>query len=129
MKESRFWFNPCLFNGYVYLCGYCTIKIEAFSPQTDSFIPLELNLRASYSCSLIVRDNLLLVQAFDSIYRYSAEPEGGLVLKSREELTKYADKSSNSHPVIDTARSLYYLIQQGKILACRLETGEGVQLG
>lgn len=37
MKEARGGFNPCLFKGYVYLCGYNSKLLESFDPQTERF--------------------------------------------------------------------------------------------
>lgn len=37
MKQARSDFNPCLFNGSIYLCGWGLL--EAFSPQNDQMLP------------------------------------------------------------------------------------------
>lgn len=128
MREARFSFNPCLFSGYVYLCGQCAIEIEAFSPQTDSFIPLDVDLKCSGSCSLFVYGNLLLILSSDYSNKYAAEPEGQLVLKSYERLPCHASKTSNSRPVLDSTRGLFFLIDEGKAISFLLETGERVQI-
>ena len=49
MFESRTSVIPCEFNGYVYLCGGGTTGIEAFHPQSNTFLLL-LRTGSSTEC-------------------------------------------------------------------------------
>ena len=62
MREGRYAFNPCLFSGFVYVCGCGSNSVEAFCPQTCSFLPLSLPGRFFAYC-LYVHKNLLVVHS------------------------------------------------------------------
>ena len=116
-------FNPCLFRGYVYVCGQYSYLVEAFSPQTDSFLPLHLQLPENTDCCLYVHNNCLVVHSSEYISKFAAGQEGQLIQCSDFHSQRYADKYSNSQPVIDPYRKLFFILQDGICVSLSMETG------
>ena len=52
---------PCEFNGYVYLCGGGTTGIEAFHPQSNTFLQLQPRLPERTECKVCVDNGQLVV--------------------------------------------------------------------
>ena len=77
MNETRETFNPCLFNGYIYLCG-CSDTIEAFSPETDAFLPFRIPFPERSLCCLYEDEGLLVVRSFDYLVKFAAGRRGQL---------------------------------------------------
>lgn len=123
MREGKCCFNPCLFNGYVYVCGEGSHLVEVFSPQTDNFIFLSLQLPEAHSCCLFVHHNLLTVHSYLYISKFSAGQAGQLIQHSLVNSQEPADKYFNSQPMIDVARGLFFILQCGHILSFDIETG------
>lgn len=126
MKEAKYSFNPCLFNECIYLCG-CSRLIEAFSPQTDSFLPVRMALPESKACCLYVHNNLLVIHSKGYISRFTAGTASQLVQHSQTQSAQAVDKWPNSQPVLVPARHLFYFFQGYKCLCFHMETGEEVQ--
>lgn len=123
MREARCYFNPCMFNGYVYLCG--ALLVEAFDPHTNSFATLQLpQLSELYSyCTVYVHNNLLVVHSAFYISKFAAEQETQLVQHCQVTARTTICKHSSSQPVLDTARGLFFIIQENKCLSFNMETG------
>lgn len=122
MREPRCYFNPCEWNGLIFVCG--SGSIEAFSPQTNCFLDLLLSHLPENSGCLYVQDNLLVVHSSMHISRIAMEQAGQLVLHDQTIIEKSAMKWSNSLPVVDPARCLCFIIQQDKCLSFSMESGE-----
>lgn len=122
MREARCSFNPCAFNEFVYVCGWGSQLIQAFSPQTDSFLPFQLQLPEESPCCLYVHGSCLVVHSYQYISRFT-EQEEQLVQHLQIRSKKPNHKQSNSQPVVDPTRSLFFLIKQRKVLAFNMETG------
>ena len=124
MKEARCGFNPCLFNEYVYLCGFGSKQMEAFSPQTNDFRPLPLSQLPENSLKILyVDNNLLVVHSDNFISKFAAGQKGQLAHQSQFKTHNTVKKWTNSQPVLDPARGLFYLIQ-GHVCVCfDMETG------
>ena len=75
MNEPRWCFNPCLFNGSIYLCGR-SIFLEAFSPQNEQMLPFQLSMPVSSYCCMYVEDNLLVVHLNHNILKFRAGQAG-----------------------------------------------------
>jgi len=125
MHKVRANFNPCLFNGYVYLCG--SMLVEVFSPQTDTFLSLSFKLPKDPSCALYVQKNCLVVHTKSYITKFAAGPAGQLVLHSQVLCPTPALKWSNSLPVLDPTRSLFFLFREDRCYSFSMETGVEVQ--
>jgi hypothetical protein len=122
MEYGRFSFNPCLFRRFVYLCGVGSLRVEAFSPQTDSFQTLHLiNPLAGCSC-LYAYKALLVLCAKEFMAKFSAKEDGQLTQLSLVP-TKRLLKSSNTQPVVNSVRGVVFIVQNGRCLSFSLETG------
>lgn len=111
--------NPCLFKEFVYLCGHL---VDAFCPQTDQFLPLQVKLPQNSCCCLFVHNKMLVVQTYEYISKFKAGQRGELVLHSQEH-TIPASKWSNSQPKVDSTNGLYFIIVLGEVYSVDLETG------
>lgn len=127
MRESKCSFNPCLFNGCVYLCGFGSKLVEAFSPRTDRFLPLQVQVPENTVCCLLVHSNLLVVHSENHVSKFAAGLAGQLVQHSQVHSQASVDKYSNSQPVVDLTRSIFFIYQGGKVLGIDLETGVEAQ--
>lgn len=126
MREGKGFGNPCLLSGYVYLCGFGSLLVEAFAPQTDTFLSLQLQLPENYPCCLYVHQNLLVVHSIQHIFKFSAGPAGHLT-KHSQVVSTPVNKGANSQPVVDPSRGLFFLIQAIQVLVIGMETGVEVQ--
>ena len=123
MQAPRHCFNPCLFNGSIYLCGVFSSLLEAFSPQTNQMLPFQLFMPASgYSpCHMYVENNLLVVHLKGNILKYRAG-QAGLVQASRSSTQKRL-KSPNSQPVVNAALRVYYIVHGKGCYCVNMDTG------
>lgn len=126
MKEERCYFNPCEFNGYVYVCGS---QLEAFSPLSNSFLPLQLpQLTHIYPpCTLYVHNTLLVIHSENYISKFSAGLEGQLVQHSYSKTQAYVYNFSNSQPLLDSDRGCFFIVQGDRSLCIDVETGLELQ--
>ena len=89
---ARYCFNPCLFNGSIYLCGFGSTLLEAFSPQTDQMLPFRVSVPAEYSnCCMYVADNRLVVHLNKVILKYRAGQAEQLVQTSTSSTQEYVE--------------------------------------
>ena len=80
--KARTGFNPCLFNGSIYLCDSSTI-LEAFSPQNGLMLSYQIDRPNTESnCCMYVENDLLVVHLNYNILKYRGG-EMGLVQASR----------------------------------------------
>ena len=123
MKEARSRFNPCLFGGIVYLCGNNSTIMEAFAPETDTFLPnVQIPVPQNHYCCLYVDNDLLVVNIASFIVKFAAG-EGGQLVKRSQVATPGISKEQCSQPVVDKARGLYFIIQSGTCVCFNMETG------
>ena len=128
MREGRSGFNPCLFSGSVYLCGGNSSQlVEAFSPQTDTFLPLQLQLPENSHRCVYVHNNLLVVHSYQYISKFTAGQGGQLIQHSQVRTQTPVNKHSNSQPVVDTTQGLFFLFQLTKVVSFNMETGAQVR--
>lgn len=124
MGESRFGFNPCLFKGYVYVCG---LEVEVFSPHIDEFLPFRVKLPEAQTCCFLVHSTFLVVHSTNYISRFIAGRAGQLILHSQRPSTP-SHKCSNCQPVVDSINGLYFILWGGEVLSINLETGAALRL-
>ena len=128
MAAARYYLNPCMFSGIVYLCGATSsgaTLMEAFSPETDTFLPVQITVPENgYPC-LYVDNNLLVVHLSSYILKYAMGPDRQLI-KQSEIRSPSVNKWQNSQPVIDKAQGLFFIDQQGPCLRFNMETGAQV---
>ena len=128
MKEGRSCFNPCMFHDYVYLYGSKSKLIEAFSPHTDSFLPLIL-LLPDYSRSCVyVHNTHLVILSKEYITQFSAGPAGQLLPHFQARCSAADFEWTNSQPVLDPTRSLVFLFSVNRCVGLDMETGAQVQV-
>jgi len=118
-------FNPCRFNEHVYVCGAGSKLIEAFAPLTNQFLSLALSFPESYPCTLYVHNSLLMVHSKTFISKL-AELEGQLLLHSQVSQPAVG-KYSNSHPILNSVRGVFFIIQEDKCVCLNMETGKLVR--
>ena len=112
MREGRYYFNPCLFKGHIYLCGSRSLHIEVFSPGPDTFLE-GLNLLvsgpSSESCTVFVDGDLLVVHSQRFIVKW--QDQNGTIRKVSEVLMDplVIDKYPSSQPVVEG--ELVYIFQ------------------
>ena len=130
MREVRRILNPCLFNGYVYICGSGSLLVEAFSPQTEHFLSFQLQHSPEFDCDLYVHNNLLVINSRSKfISRFEAGEAGQLAQHSQVNKQCLPPPPlppffwSSFQPVVDATKGLYYIPQFGKILCFNMETG------
>jgi len=86
MREARYCFNPCLINSKVWLCGYGTMNIELFDPETNEFLPSpSAQLPESHFCCTVEHEGCLLVVSYSYITRYKIEGNGLTKMEERRE--------------------------------------------
>ena len=123
LSEGRRFFNPCEFNGVVYLCGFSVDNMEVFSPVTDTFLPIRISVPSLHGAScVLVETDLLVVYSEDKILRFSAGQDKQLILRSEKPASK-TEKFQNSPPVVHKAHSLFYLVCGDKARGFQIETG------
>lgn len=128
MREKRCNFNPCLFKEYVYLCGQGSKLMEAFSPQTESFLALQFQLPEDSACCLLVHNNLLVVHSSAYVSKFAA----GQLVQSSQISSRHLEKLFNSPPVVN--QGVFFICHMGKgfrnmgdVLCFNIETGSLVQ--
>ena len=124
MKAPRYKFNPCLFNGNIYLCGYGSEVLEAFSPQNDQMLSFQLTMPAgtSSSCCMYVEDTMLVVHLKYNILRFRTAKAEQLIETSRQSTVTDAEWQ-NSQPVVNTALNVFYIVQYGTIYSVNMDSG------
>ena len=121
MNEVRVGFNPCLFGHLIYLCGYSYgTTMEAFAPQTDTFLPVPLTmLQSNSNCYLYVYNDLLVVLLYSYIVKFAVE--GGQLVKRSEVKFPGIGKDQNSQSVV--AGGVVYMVWGGECVRFSMETG------
>ena len=121
MKQARSCFNPCLFHGIIYLCGYSSL-LEAFSQHTEQMLPFQLSMPATGNCCMYVQDHLLAVHLNNNILKLRAGRVGQLVQVSRSSMQEKA-MWQNSQPVVNAVLRVYYIVQDYSCYCVHMDTG------
>ena len=122
MQAARGYFNPCLFNGSIYLCGSGSTRLEVFSPQSDQMLPFHLSMPISSNCCVYVEDNLLVVHLDKLILKYRVGQAEQLVQISTTS-TEEDVKSPSSQPVVNAILRVYYVVVGSMCYCVNMETG------
>ena len=125
MQQRRYCFNPCLFNGLVYLSGYTDSTapmMEVFSPVDDSMLPLQFPLPANNNCIAYVDREILVLHSKSFILKFEVGQDGQLRQTSHTQVD-VVGKFQNSHPVISKSRGVFFFIQKGLCIQASMETG------
>lgn len=122
MREARYDFNPCMLLGIIYLCGFNSRMMEAFAPETNTFLPLQIPVPHSSPYCLYVDNHLLVLHSNSYILKFAMRPDGQLT-KCSEIRSPNCPKWQNSQPVIDKENGVYFMVYKGKCLSLTMETG------
>lgn len=79
-------------------------------------------------CCLLVHENLLVVHSENYVLKFTAGQAGQLVQYSQVHVQTHSFKWSNSQPVLDSTRGLYFVIWCGEVYSISLETGVKLSL-
>ena len=121
MNAARWGFNPCLFQDYIYLCGYST-SIEAFSPHTEKFVCLTTTFPESKYCCLYVDGDFLVVRSVNYLVKYAGGAGGQLGETQRTQVAEmYVGQSSQ--PVVEQVSGCVYMVVLGKCVKFDMKTG------
>ena len=123
MREARAYFNPCLFRGAIYLCGNGSKMMEVFDPETNAIKTLQMTLPESASCCLYVDNDMLVVHSKSYILKYAVRPDGQLAEPTTVR-SRAIDKYQNSQPIVDQAKRVFFLINEGNCISFTMETGD-----
>ena len=125
MREARCLFNPCLYHDVIYLCGSGSQIMEAFSPRSGAFLPLNISVPENHYCCVYVNDDKLVVHSYSYILKYSLSQANQLAEVSRTQAPAL-DKWQNSQPIVNTAQKLVYIGQNESIVVFNMDTGAKV---
>lgn len=88
MREERYCFNPCLFHGLIYLCGYGSCLIDAFDPELVQFTEPQPvpTVPESHFCCVFEQDHTLVVLSYNYVSRFTVD--GGVLTKQSDKREK-----------------------------------------
>ena len=122
MQEGKACFNPCEWRGLIYLCG--SGSLEAFSPETETFLPFLLTLPdEDQAYCVYVDSDQLVVHSYCHVAKFGAG-EHGQPIQLSATASPPASKQHSFQPVLDTTRRVFYLVYLEKCVCFRMETGE-----
>lgn len=124
MREAKYRFNPCLFHGYVYVCGAGSQLVETFYPQTDQFLPYKVRIPESHASLLCVDNNFLVVHFSNILYKFTAIRAGQLVQQSKVHHQVCSDRWSNTQPVLDYLSGNIFYYKDGVVCSVNSEFGD-----
>lgn len=127
MSEGRYGFNPCKLGSWIYLCGNGSRKLEAFSPQKESFLSLNVELPEQTYCCLYVNNGSLVVHSDNYTSKFAAEESGQLSMRASRRSPITVNKRPNCQPKMYLSSRIFYVLQKGKCLCLRMKTGELVE--
>lgn len=120
MHEARADFNPCEFEGRVYLCGYSSDAIEAFDPGACVFHLLQVRLPESNAWLLVVESGQLLVLTDHYATRWEVDRHHSL-RQVKQTQHSGLGQICNAPPVLDSVNGLLYVAVVGMCFSISLE--------
>jgi len=87
MGEARYCFNPCLYGGLIWLCGYGSTNIEAFDPEINEYLrpAPQVQLPESHFCCSAEHNSSLLVVSYGYMTRFKLEGQTLIKMDERRE--------------------------------------------
>ena len=128
MAGERGHFNPCEFRACVYLCGYGSVLIEAFHPDTSTFQLLKPRLADTHSacCLYAAADQLIvLCEEYTLLFEQGNNHQLREVGRSKH---RQCTVGSNMPPLVDALNGYVYLADQGVCYAVQLDGSEVANL-
>ena len=112
MVKQRWTFNPCEWNGEVYLCGGYSDTIETFDPRTYSFTLLPITLPDQQSTSVAyLLNHQLVILTWNYVNLLSLQATGELGMESNQH--KGYGVWCNMNPVMDDSKEWLYVSSKG----------------
>ena len=118
LNESHEWFNACVINGKVVLCGGDSATIEEFDPVTETFTKLDFQLRdalAESSLSVCSDLNTLVILSCSYLLTWDGKPNAEYNPRQFAKNMRFA--WSCITPIIDLNK-VYLSIQEEKVIKC-----------
>ena len=119
MKEARWGFNPCEFHELLYLCGWGSESMEAFDPDSRTFLLLNVTLPENSDCYLFVESEQLVVLSDHFVTRWSLSEGCDLVQLNSIRHKEYWVRSFMA-PVVDPAAGVIYICYDGECYSINL---------
>ena len=127
MQQPRAAFNPCLFQGFIYLSGFTgsgsACDMEVFSPEHDSFLPFQIPLPENHNCCVYVDSDLLVLHSYSFLVKFEAGENGQLRECGQIQVPNKVVKYQNSQTVVNKAKGVFCILQSGQCLQFSMETG------
>lgn len=101
--------------------------METFAPKTDAFLDLQVQLPENSQCCLYVHNDLLVLHSNVNIFHFTAKQGGQLLKEFQSPRPKPFAMGSNTLPVVDSAKGLFFIFQQTVCACFTMETSELVQ--
>lgn len=108
MEEGRAYFNPCEFRGKVYLCGRFSSLIEAFHPDTLSFLTLDFRFpEHTYPCCSFLHHHQLVILSRHYLVQIDTHSDGELALLACRQHPQLS-VMCNMAPVVTKEGTVYF---------------------
>jgi len=123
--SAKGFFNPCMWKEWIYLCGCGSTAIEAFSPKTDLFTSLSPSLQSRFPSTVYI-------STMTSLSCIPLSTLSSWTCRGADSTLKFhvkvQDKWSNTQPVLDHARGLFFVFQRKACFCFRMKTGAQVAI-
>ena len=118
MSEPRSCFNPCKSAQHVYLCGCWSWLLEVYTPASDSYHTLAVDLPELSECCVYLQDQVLVVHMTHYIVRCTVNEDQWVVGRHDRVGT-----SQTTLPIIDLDSGLVYIMCREECISLRMSTG------
>jgi len=109
------------FKGFVYLCGFGSVLMEAFDPQSANFLLLKTRLsNTSIACCLYVDKDHLVVLCDDSTVIYS-QGQGHQLHEVSKVQHGHSVVTCNMPPLVELPSGCVYIAEKGVCYCIRLD--------
>jgi hypothetical protein len=117
MQEARSRFNPCAFSDYLYLCGWGSDLIEAYSLENSTFQSCSARLPEKFSpCCVFIEGNHLAVISGRFLTKWKSGEKQLLVQESiqrRPEHLGALNLRCNMAPIVEASSGVIFLSYNG----------------
>ena len=113
MQEPRSRFNPCVFSGFIYLCGWGSDLIEVYDPYETRFYSLQPRLPEKFSpCCVFVAYTEMVVVSGQYVTRWQSAAHRDLTQVSIHPHTTL-NLRCNLPPILSETQQVVYLSYNG----------------
>ena len=111
LQEGRSYFNPCEFQGHLYICGGRARSIEVFDIHSRNFLPVTAQLPDATQCVALVDNGELVVFSQICVSRWRTGQGHQLEQLSQSQHT-CQQLGSCMLPCVDAVNGTVYLVEQ-----------------